>query len=205
MKQGRLIVFEGPDGAGKTSLQRCVHRSLSSEPTRCLAFPGKESGSLGKIVYDIHHGTLEGVDQPSEASLQLLHIAAHLDAIDRFIRPTIRSGTSVLLDRYWWSTWTYGAEAGVGLRLLDRMIEVEKMYWGDLAPDMAFLLVPPHPYRAEIQIQKYLRLSTLYRKIAARADFPVAVIDEPTTREELTTRVVARLSTSPTSNGSDCE
>ena len=166
---------------------------MPSGSARALAFPGDEPGSLGKFVYDIHHGNLEGVSSPSAAPLQLLHVAAHLDAIERLIRPAIDSGTTVLLDRYWWSTWAYGMDEGIDRRLLAKIIDVEKVYWGDLTPDMVFLLVPPRPYSDEISIAKYNRLSRLYRTIVQETRLPVNVMDQSMTREESAEHVAAQL------------
>ena len=57
--QGRLIVFEGPDGVGKSTLaeQLTVHLREAGVPCEHLAFPGRQPGSLGHLVYDLHHDT----------------------------------------------------------------------------------------------------------------------------------------------------
>jgi dTMP kinase len=60
----------------------------------------------------------------SSASLQLLHIAAHIDAIERRIKPTLGQGRIVILDRFWWSTMVYGAVSGVSEALLRGMRDV---------------------------------------------------------------------------------
>ena len=108
-------------------------------------------------------------------------------------RPAIDSGTTVLLDRYWWSTWAYGMDEGIDRRLLAKIIDVEKVYWGDLTPDMVFLLVPPRPYSDEISIAKYNRLSRLYRTIVQETRLPVNVMDQSMTREESAEHVAAQL------------
>ena len=189
--RSRLIFFEGPDGTGKTTLHNLVAARVSPPPI-ALAFPGNDAGTLGRLVYDIHHGA-PGIQQPSEAPLQLLHIAAHLDAIDRVIRPAIDSGITVLLDRYWWSTWTYGTEAGIDPALLDKMIEIERIYWGELAPDLGFLVMPPRPYNDEIEVSRFKRLSALYREVARVTDHSVDIMDQQMTRDEAAAYVVARL------------
>lgn len=73
------------------------------------------------------------------------------------------------------------------------MIEVERIYWGNLAPDLGFLVVPPRPYSKEIEIGKYKRLSALYREVARESDFPVDIMDQPMTPDEAGAHVVARL------------
>ena len=141
--QGRLIVFEGPDGVGKSTLaeQLTVYLREAGVPCEHLAFPGRQPGSLGRLVYDLHHDTLGlGLSEVNPTSLQLLHIAAHVDAIEEHILPAIRVGAWIVLDRFWWSTWVYGAAFGVPERSLEAMIELERLHWGQIKPDVLFLV-----------------------------------------------------------------
>ena len=141
--QGRLIVFEGPDGVGKSTLaeQLTVHLREAGVPCEHLAFPGRQPGSLGHLVYDLHHDTLGlGLSEVNPTSLQLLHIAAHVDAIEERILPAISAGAWIVLDRFWWSTWVYGAAFGVPERSLEAMIELERLHWGQIKPDVLFLV-----------------------------------------------------------------
>ena len=141
--QGRLIVFEGLDGVGKSTLAEYLTSRLREAgiPSRFLAFPGTESGTLGRLVYDLHHDAPGlGVGKVNSTSLQVLHIAAHIDAIEREILPALRAGTWIVLDRYWWSTWVCGAALGVPERSLEGMIELEQLHWRDVNPDALFLI-----------------------------------------------------------------
>ena len=54
---GRLIVFEGPDGVGKSTLSQALVDKLTGIGIKCeyRTFPGKETGTIGRLVYDIHH------------------------------------------------------------------------------------------------------------------------------------------------------
>ena len=90
--QGRLIVFEGLDGVGKSTLAQHLTSRLREVgiPCRFLAFPGRESGTLGRLVYDLHHDAPRlGVSDVNSTSLQVLHIAAHIDAIEGEILPAL--------------------------------------------------------------------------------------------------------------------
>jgi dTMP kinase len=133
MPKGQLIVFEGPDVVGKSELAARFRSWLTEQgrTTELLSFPGKEEGTLGKLVYDLHSnpGHFHVADLSAE-SLQALHIAAHLDAIERRIIPSIRSNRTVVLDRFWWSTYVYGITTGVDREVLERMIATEKAAWG---------------------------------------------------------------------------
>ena len=56
-QRGNLYVFEGPDGVGKSTLSKWFAKRLRGSGRRChlMAFPGKEAGTLGKLIYAIHH------------------------------------------------------------------------------------------------------------------------------------------------------
>lgn len=96
-ERGRLIVFEGADKVGKSTLVKKLTCRLgeSGVPYEHLAFPGKQKGTLGKLVYDLHHDEVPGLvhKDVNPTSLQVLHIAAHIDAIERQILPALSDGT----------------------------------------------------------------------------------------------------------------
>lgn len=138
---GPLYVFEGPDGVGKSAVASSVASSLQAEglPCRQYAFPGNTPGTLGHLVYRLHHEPKSlNVCLDNELSRQLLHIAAHVEAIDERIEPALRSGAIVVLDRYWWSTWVYGLTGGVPERLLSTALSVERDCWGSITPSILF-------------------------------------------------------------------
>lgn len=167
---GRLIVFEGPDGVGKSSLSRAVATHLQSQGEACLwyAFPGHDKGTLGELVYRIHHDAPGlGVSKLTAASLQTLHIAAHLDLIDSVIRPELSQGRAVVLDRYWWSTFVYGAVAGVDRSLLQAMVKVELTAWQDVKPEIVFFVDRATPLHAQ-RNGAWRRLRAEYRALADR-------------------------------------
>lgn len=145
MKPGKLYVFEGPDGCGKTTM---AHKLEDRIGAIYFAFPGVQPGTLGKHVYELHHGLFGGVSIP-QVSLQMLHVAAHIDAIENQIKPALQSGKTVALDRYYWSTYIYGLHNGVDEKFLLNLIALEQSAWGDIKPDILFLMLRAEPIRPE--------------------------------------------------------
>lgn len=140
---GKLIVLEGVDEVGKSTLARAVTRTLRKRGISCdcVSFPGSKPRSLGKLIHRIHHTPSRvGIKRPPALSLQALHTAAHLDVIPSEILPRLHDGRWVVLDRFWWSTLVYGRASGIRYQSLRKLIDLELMEWGDVQPDMIFLV-----------------------------------------------------------------
>ena len=176
---GKLFIFEGPDGVGKTTLSKLATELLNAagQPAQWLSFPGREPGTLGHLIYEVHHQPQKmGINHLTDAAKQTLHIAAHLDAIESRIRPLLTAGTHVVLDRFWWSTWVYGLVSGVNEELLRALISVERFGWGATLPSLLLLVETKHPRdRASEKIAHFQALSTAYKELAAQESTTFAV------------------------------
>lgn len=127
--KGSLIIFEGIDHVGKSTIIELVNKELqkSYSNVEVYQFPGKYEGTIGKLVYDIHHNLAKyNINSIDPLSLQLLHISAHIDILNSKIIPAIQNGKIVLLDRYWWSTIAYGEGDGIPPNKLYKIVDVEK-------------------------------------------------------------------------------
>jgi len=196
---GAVVAFEGIDGAGKSSVLDEVHRILIDRTSRGvsrIAFPGREAGTLGNHVYQIHHAPERfGIKKMSPLSLQLLHVAAHIDAIENLIRPSLSRGELILLDRYWWSTWVYGLVGGAKEEFLQSIIHLERQVWGEIKPAAVFLLrrgpASGSPYESALT----RRLDREYEKLvsAESRSVHVAVIDNDSSVETSAQTVVSHL------------
>ena len=175
-ERGRLIVFEGPDGVGKSTLVKQLTSRLRKAGVPCeqQAFPGRQPDSLGGRVYNLHHDLVEQ-GEVNQTSLQVLHIAAHIDAIEGQILPALRAGTWIVLDRFWWSTWVYGAAKEVPERSLKAMIRLEQLHWEQVKPDVLFSVereVGTPEYGEDFQEQ----IVEGYRELANREQFHSRVV-----------------------------
>jgi hypothetical protein len=149
--------------------------------------------TLGRHVYDLHHEPGRfGVENIPAASLQLLHVAAHLDAIANRVLPALRAGRWVVLDRFWWSTWAYGLVGGAAPTSLEAMIAVERAEWGDVLPAVAFLVRRPSPLRDGEPLDRWSRLVPAYHELALaeEARHPVVHLDNEGTAADAAGRAV---------------
>ena len=171
MTKRRLVVLEGPDGVGKTTLSTLLVQRLAENGVDVAyeSFPGKDPASLGGWVYRLHH---EDVDVDRDA-LQVAHVAAHVDAVRRRIVPALEGGRTVVLDRYWWSTLAYGEVTGCSMPVIEAAVAAERAAWGDVRPDIIFLVDRERPHREEHAAEKHAALRDAYRQLAER--FPLGV------------------------------
>ncbi len=137
MSNGRLITFEGIDGAGKsTHLDWMVDRLGASGREVILT---REPGGtpLGEKLRELLLAETMSIEAET-----LLMFAARKEHLDRLIRPALARGAIVVCDRFTDSTYAYQA-AGRGLPA-SRVAMLEQWVHGDLQPDRTFLFdLPP--------------------------------------------------------------
>ncbi len=130
--QGRFIVFEGGDGAGKGSALAAAAEALRTDGHDVLTTRepgGTPEGSALRGLLLSEAGRIW--DQGSEL---LLMTAARVQHVKRVIRPAVASGKLVLCDRYVGSTFAYqGAGRGLPPSLIRQLHrDFVEDYWPDL-------------------------------------------------------------------------
>jgi energy-coupling factor transporter ATP-binding protein EcfA2 len=167
--RGRLFVFEGPDDVGKSTLAKLLNDYLrqTGKRTELLAFPGNSTGTLGELVYRLYHNPKAfGVVSVTSIGMQLMVTAAHVDVIESRIKPLIRSGVDVVLDRFWWSTWVYARIDGVPNTFRDRMIDFEMQSWEGIQPTTIFVVLRESPLLEQPQNHRWPEILTLYKQLS---------------------------------------
>lgn len=111
---GKFIVFEGPDGSGKTTILNNVNEILISKgyKTNLLREPGGTfiSEKIRDIIIDNENINM---DAKTEA---LLFAASRAQLVSEKIKPLIDSGEIILCDRFVLSSLTYqGVGRGLGI------------------------------------------------------------------------------------------
>ena len=137
-KRGRLIVFEGVEGAGKsTQLERLVGQlARAGVPHKKLREPG------GTKLGDSIRGLLLDPDTTvTDRAEALLFMASRAQLVAQELRPALDAGTTVLLDRFFLSTYAYQI-AGRGLAESD-VRSANIMATNGLVPDLTLLLTLP--------------------------------------------------------------
>lgn len=132
MKKGLFIVFEGPDGAGKTTILEKVHNELKSRGVKCISTrePGGIviSEKIRNIILDKENITMDG---RTEA---LLYAAARRQHLVEKVIPALEEGTMVLCDRFVLSSLAYqGFARGIGI---DEVMSINEFAIDGYMPDM---------------------------------------------------------------------
>lgn len=131
-----FVVFEGIDGAGKSSLIEKVKEHYLQQGVDVLALREPGSTQIGEEIRKlILHETM------SPKTEVMLFFAARAELVETKIKPALNKGTLVLLDRYSLSTYAYqGAGRGLDVPIL---IEINDFVTNRLDPDVAFVVDVP--------------------------------------------------------------
>ena len=108
---GLLIVFEGAEGAGKTTQVSLLARRFEASGTGVLVLREPGGTALGDSLRHILLDAPGSLEAPSEA---LLFMASRAELVRRRIDPALADGVIVLMDRFFLSTYAYQV-AGRGL------------------------------------------------------------------------------------------
>jgi len=138
MARARLIVFEGAEGAGKTTQIRLLAERLTAARIACTTV--REPG--GTPVGDAIRGILLHADEEITASTEaLLFMASRAELIARGILPSLDAGKVVLVDRFFLSTYAYQI---FGRGLPEPEIRAaNRLATAGLVPDLTLLLDVP--------------------------------------------------------------
>jgi dTMP kinase len=136
MKRGKFIVFEGIEGSGKSYQSKAFYNHLlkNGEDVVLTSEPW-EDDDTGKLI---RKELKVKKDAISVRTLQFLYIANRSNHVEKFIVPNIESGKTVICDRYWMSTVSYGSTFTKGPESkLDYFLDINSIF---LKPDAVFYM-----------------------------------------------------------------
>jgi len=137
-EKGKLIVFEGGDGSGKTKHIEALKTALETRDFQVRTTREPGGTPLGKIIRTILFDKQNELSPEEEIFLFFTDRSYHLR---RVVSPSLEKGMFILQDRSYFSTWAYqirGSQLGEEHQdlfyvLLERVV-------GNLRPDFVFLL-----------------------------------------------------------------
>ncbi len=165
---GKLIVFDGAEGVGKSTHIRRVADRLQATGARCLTV--REPGGT-PVGDDIRGIVLHSSHDLAPATEALLFIASRAQHVTRVIRPALDEGTIVLADRFFLATYAYQI-VGRGLDEAD-VVAANRLATGGLVPDLTLVFDLP----VEEGLQRAMTRSGADRVERAARDFHTLVRD----------------------------
>ncbi|MDJ0696404.1 dTMP kinase [Mastigocoleus sp. MO_188.B34] len=198
--QGKLIVFEGVEGCGKsTQMQICC------EWLQSLGIPVLVTREPGGTVLgaDIRRLLLEkSDDKPITSTTELLLYAADRSQhVEQELRPNLAAGKIILCDRYTYSTVAYqGYGRALDMNLINQLnaiatggLEPDLGLWLDLDVEVGFARKRGSGDIADrIEQEKidfHHRVQLGYSKLAASKPGIIFRVDGSLTREEVTQQI----------------
>jgi dTMP kinase len=130
VKRGRLVVFEGVDGSGKTTQLRLLAASLAERGVPHVVTKEPTDGAWGRKIRAMARSG-ELVAREEELRWFLEDRREHVATV---VRPAVEAGKIVLCDRYYLSTVAYQGARGFDPEALLAELEAEFP-----APDLALV------------------------------------------------------------------
>jgi dTMP kinase len=127
----RLIVFEGIDGSGKTSLSKCFLARLQSEGVPAVWLYEPTDSPPGRRIRRL----AQDRDSISVQEELELFIADRRWDVERNVLPALRAGTTVVMDRYYYSNACYQGARGLDM---DEILRRNREFAPD--PDLVFIV-----------------------------------------------------------------
>ena len=133
--KGKFIVFDGPDGAGKSTQRRLLGDRLTAAGLNVVHCKDPGGTAIGDRIRHVLLGyDLSEMDVRCEA---FLFMASRAQLIGEVVEPALAAGNTVLCDRFVSATCAYQGAAGYDVA---NVINVAQYAIGDTWPDLTFVL-----------------------------------------------------------------
>lgn len=192
MAKGKLIVFEGIDGAGSSTQLALFGKYLRKKKIKFVETCEPTDGPIGKLIKKaLRHQVKFSWD-----TLQLMYSADRADHLDKFIKPNLERGVNVISDRYFYSTFAYGELNldGKWLRGLNRkFLPADIAFYIDTPADIAISRIRKTRGGKELfEKKKFLEnVRKNYLKIVREFGTLIHVLDGTKPMEQIAEEVVS--------------
>lgn len=134
--KGLVIALEGQDGTGKSTVIKAITGYFDEMGLDYINAREPGSTDIGEKMRDILADKAnKDMDYHTEA---LLFAASRSELYDKVIKPNVRKGTSVILDRFLLSSLAYqGIVRGLGV---DEVMKINDFFLEGFRPDLTILM-----------------------------------------------------------------
>ena len=197
-REGYFVVFEGGEGAGKTTQIEALVKWLEARGTEVVMTREPGGTSIGARIRDVLLDP--GASEMDERAEALLYAADRAQHVAEVIRPALQAGKTVVSDRFLDSSLAYqGLARGLGI---DEIYRISDWATGGLLPDLVlYLEVDPQSGlgRVDRDLDRmeragsgfHDRVAAAYADLAARYPKRFVVIDAGRSQGEVHAAVVA--------------
>lgn len=196
-RRGYLVVFEGGEGAGKTTQIQAFARWLESRGAEAVITREPGGTAIGAKIRDVLlDPSSAGMDERTEA---LLYAADRAQHVAEVIRPALEAGKVVVSDRYVDSSLVYqGLARGLGIDQIYRISEwatqgmlPDIVIYMKIDPKVALRRVDRTLDRIELEEGDFhQRVEDGYVELATRFPGRFRILDASGTPEEVHERIV---------------
>jgi len=166
---GLLVVFDGIDGAGKTTQALQLTEDLRKVGETVTLSKEPTNGQYGsKLRASAQNGRL-----PFEDELELF-VADRQEHLREKIEPALQAGHIVILDRYFYSTLAYqGARVGtlrdIEARIRKNVIHPDITFWIETPADLAVFRIEKRDGAVNLfeKVDDLIAIDKLFREISA--------------------------------------
>ena len=135
--QGKLLVIEGLEGAGKTTVIQTIESYLKDKNQKVLLTREPGGTRVGEWVRSLIKEQVSGETLDPRTELLMLY-AARVQHIEEIIKPALKQGIWVISDRFELSTIAYqGGGRGLPMAMIN---QVSTAVLQGFKPDVTFFL-----------------------------------------------------------------
>lgn len=193
LKKGLLIVFEGIDGAGKSTQIKMLSEFLKAQGYPVVCFQEPTLGKWGRLI---RQKAVRADSLSSEEELELF-LRDRQENVKLNLLPALREKKIILLDRYYFSTMAYQGARGLNVEDIKKKNEAFAP-----PPDLVFiLLVEPHlglqrinnRQRKEVLFEKEDYLRQVNRLFASIRGENIIHLDASASSDEIFSKIKLHL------------
>ena len=196
---GKLIVFEGTDGAGKTTminlLSKLLIKKYGEDKVLCIKQPtdlSRKTKLFQKMMYSTNHKDI------NYRAVQLLTMSDRVQHGHEVIEPSLKVGKLIICDRYIYTSYVnmlardYKKEKWF-MNVSKHITKPDITFLAYVNPDIAIKRIKERPEERDKYLDEELlkKVSLLFKEYALKDDF--IIVDTNNTKEESFNKVLTVL------------